>query len=328
MTTEVGFLETCSALLLGGDGDVPDWVMVLPAGTSRGVDGRGPYHLTDPAAVVASSMQPGRPLAFDYNHQTVFAALNGSPSPASGWIDQLDVRDGAIWAHVDWTKSGRAAVACKDYRFVSPTFLHNKDGTITKLVSSALVNSPNLTELPAIASALRTASTQALPNGDTTPMDKELQGRLAAAFGLPADTAVATLVTHAEKQKVVLSTGVPDPAKFVPMAAFAELQQEVATLKSSAASTHATALVDGASAAGKLTPAMREWGLAYASSNPAGFETWLAAAPVIVAPGADPNLAGADADTQKDGALTAHELAVCANLGITPEAYQATKKKG
>jgi phage I-like protein len=321
MNSEVGFLETCSALMLGDAGDVPEWLMVLPAGTSRGVDGRGPYHLTDPDGVVTASMQGGRPLAFDYNHQTVFAALNGSASPASGWIDKLDVRDGAIWAHVDWTKSGHAAVASKEYRFVSPTFLHDKNGQVQKLVSSALVNSPNLIELPAIASALRAASH--VPNGDITPMDKELQGRLAVALGLPTDTAVAALVTHAEQHKAV-ATGAPDPSKYVPMAAFTELQQKVATLTTEAAAKNAEALV--ASAGTKITPAMRDWALGYASTDPEGFGKWLAAAPVIVAAGADPKLEG-DGPTE-DGAATAQELAVCTNLGITIDAYRATNKKG
>lgn len=324
MTSEVGFIETCSALPLGDSGAVPEWVMVLPAGISRGVDGRGPYDLNDPASVVTASMLGGRPLAFDYNHQTVFAALNGSPSPASGWIDQLEVRDGAVWAHVDWTTNGRAAVASKDYRFISPAFLHDKqNGRIQKLVSAGLVNSPNLIELPAIASALRVVSQE--PTGDTNLMDKELQGRLAVAFGLPTDTAVAALVTHAEQHKPSIATGAPDPSKYVPMAAFTDLQTQVATLMANAASKNATALVDSAAKSGKLTPAMREWGLAYASSNPDGFGTWLAAAPVIVAPGADPSLTGDE--PKGDGLLTATELAVCATLGITPEAYAAVNKK-
>jgi phage I-like protein len=324
MELPVTFLETASALMLGENGDVPEWLMVLPAGVSRGVDGRGPYKLDDPAAVVAASMEPGRPIVFDYNHQTVFASLQGQESPASGWIDKLDVRDGAIWAHVDWTKRGEAAVASKEYRYVSPAFLHEADGRVTKLVSTGLVNAPNLRELPAINAQLRAIS----HTGDPKPMDKELQARLAKALGLAMDASAETIVTHAET-KGVIATGAPDPAKYVPIAAFNELQATVATMQQSASIAHATSLVEGASRAGKLVPALRGWGLEYASKDPAGFEAWVSAAPVVVAAGVDPAVATAAAEAAKvaTGALTPDEIAACAQLGISQEAYIANKQK-
>ena len=327
MKPTVSFLAACSALQLGDDGAVPEWLMLLPPGTSRGVDGRGPYKLTQPDAVVASSLEGGRPLAFDYNHQTVFAALQGQESPASGWIDQLEVRDGAIWGHVDWTERGRTAVAGREYRFVSPAFKHDADGTVTKLVSAGLVNAPNLRELPAINAQL--SAITPTQTGDPSHMDKELQARLAKAHGLGADASVEAIVTHAETQSAV-ATGAPDPSKYVPMSAFEELQTTVAALQSTAASTHATNAVEGAAKAGKLTPAMREWGLAYASQDPAGFGKWLEAAPVIVAGGVDPNVAAAaaaEAGKVETGALNPTELAACAQLGITQEAYLASKQK-
>lgn len=324
METQITFLAACSALPLGEDNAVPEWLMLIPAGVSQGVDGRGPYKLTQPEAVVASSLEGGRPLAFDYNHQTVFAALQGQESPASGWIDKLEVREGAIWGHVDWTERGRTAVAGREYRFVSPAFKHDADGTVTKLVSAGLVNAPNLRELPAINAQLSAIYHK---TGDPKSMDEQQRARLAAAYGLPADTSAEALVAHAETNRT-LATGAPDPAKYVPMTAFAELQEQVGALTKTAAQSQAAALVDAASTAGKLTPAMREWGLDYASQNPDGFGKWVAAAPVIVAPGSDPTLAAANAQetSVKTGVLTAQELAVCAQLGITSEAYIASKK--
>lgn len=329
MEPQITLLETCSALPLGEDNAVPDWVMLLPAGVSRGVDGRGPYNNDQPDAVVANSMQDGRPLPFDYNHQTVFAALQGQNSPASGWINKLENRDGAIWGQVEWTPKGHAALADKEYRFVSPAFKHDhKTGRVQKLVSSALVNSPNLRELPAIHAQLNALFPK---TGDAKPMDEELRARLVAAYGLEANASMETIVAHAEKIRAAasgtLTTGAPDPAKYVPMAAFTELQTEVGVLRKAAASAHATGLVDAAATAGKLTPAMREWGLDYASTNPAGFEAWAAAAPAIVAPGTDTRLDGKDVLSTHASGLTPKELEVAANLGVSPEAYAATKKK-
>ena len=333
----ITILSVASALPLAEGGAVPEWLMLMPAGTSRGVDGRGPYVLSDPARVAAQSMEGGRPLAFDYNHQTVFAAVNGSPSPAAGWIDKLEARDGALWGRVDWTQAGRAAVASREYRFISPAFHHDpKTGEVRTLASVGLVNMPNFAELPAINSQL-------FNPGD--PMDKEALAKLAAALGLPADTALdkieaqcRDLTAAAQKTPVTtgragaqssdggVATGAPDPSLYVPMAAFADLQTQVATLVQTNAATRAQAAVDDAMRAGKVTPALKDWAFTYASQDPKGFQTWLGASPVIVAPGAllpgtPPPGADAHAARQDDKTV----LAVCANLGITMEQYRATQ---
>lgn len=319
----IAVLSVASALPATEAGAVPEWLMVMPAGTSRGVDGRGPYVLSNPARVAAQSMTGGRPLALDYNHQTVFACLNGGPSPAAGWIGQLEARDGALWGRVDWTEAGRTAVASREYRFISPAFRHDpQTGEVLELASVGLVNAPNLAELPAVNS-------QISQTGD--PMDKEALAALAAALGLPADTTMAQITAHCANlttaaQKPPVATGAPDPALFVPMAAFADLQKQVSTLAQSDAATRAQAAVDDATRAGKVTPAMKVWALEYASQNLQGFAAWAAASPAIVAPGALlPNTPPAGADlhaTQQDDKAV---LAVCANLGITLDQYRKTQ---
>ena len=75
---------TLHMLLPNGDG-VPEWVHLVPAGTFSGTDGRGPYRLDDPAAVIAASMAAGK-LALDENHSTDLAGPNGQPAPARGWV--------------------------------------------------------------------------------------------------------------------------------------------------------------------------------------------------------------------------------------------------
>ncbi len=320
----VAILSVASALPVGEAGAVPEWLMVMPAGTSRGVDGRGPYVLSDPGRVAAQSMADGRPLALDYNHQTVFACLNGGPSPAAGWIDRLEARDGALWGHVDWTEGGRAAVATREYRFVSPAFRHDeKTGEVRSLASVGLVNAPNLAELPAVNSRLT--------HNPGDPMDKEALAALAAALGLPADAGLDKITAHARDLKAAaaktppLATGAPDPSLYVPMAAFADLQAQVAGLVKTDAETRAVTAVDEATRAGKVTPAMKVWALDYAAQNPAGFLAWAAAAPVIVPPGVrlpgtPPPGAESFATAQDDKAV----LAVCTNLGISVEQYRTT----
>ena len=83
----------------------PEWIELLPAGVFYGRDGRGPFRLDDPAAVIASTtaLQMNAGLPIDYDHATDFGAPEGRPAPAAGWIRELEVRTGAVWGRVEWT---------------------------------------------------------------------------------------------------------------------------------------------------------------------------------------------------------------------------------
>ncbi len=124
----------------------PAWVMLIPAGEFSGRDGRGPFRLTDPAAVIAATddlgMAAGLPI--DYDHATDFAAPKGRPAPAAGWISELAARDGALWGRVDWTPHGAMAITSREYRYISPVFQYTSDGEVTRLLRAGLTNNPNL----------------------------------------------------------------------------------------------------------------------------------------------------------------------------------------
>src|SRR6266481_1605374 len=130
---------------LPANGSAPEWIELVPAGEFHGRDGRGPFHLSEPARVIAATnnlrMEAGIPI--DYDHATDFAAPEGRPAPAAGWITELAVRDGALWGRVEWTMHGAAAVATREYRYVSPVFEHDK-GEVARLLRAALTNNPNL----------------------------------------------------------------------------------------------------------------------------------------------------------------------------------------
>jgi hypothetical protein len=61
------------------DGALPEWIELLPSGEFKGRDGRGPFRLSDPVAVVAATralnMEAGIPI--DYDHASEFAATEG-----------------------------------------------------------------------------------------------------------------------------------------------------------------------------------------------------------------------------------------------------------
>jgi len=127
------------------DDGVPDWVHLLPAGRFSGDDRRGPYEVADPDALITHSMRVGK-LPIDENHATEIAAANGGGAPAQGWIVEMQSRADGIWGRVDWTRAGRAKLADRAYRGLSPAF-RAPDGRVTEIVHASLTNRPNLTSL-------------------------------------------------------------------------------------------------------------------------------------------------------------------------------------
>jgi phage I-like protein len=319
----------------------PDWIKLLPAGTAVPRDGRTPWHV-DPHRVVAATRaaQGGTDLAVDYEHQSVNARHNGQPAPAAGWIKELDARPDGVWGRVQWTESAAAHIARREYRYISPAFDVDASGQAVRLVSAGLTATPAL-DLPALAS--QTAQTPPLQTTDQTTMLKDslaallglaasaddqkivdavrsLSGahaQLCAAVGQPVTASVETLVQTASS--IAARAASPDPAHYVPVAALNAVNAELATLKTAAAKAEAEALVTAAQAAGKLAPALRDWGVTFAAADPAGFRAWTEAAPVVVA-----SVQPAPALLpQTAGQLTSDQMAVCTQLGLTPEQFRA-----
>jgi phage I-like protein len=138
---------------LPADGRAPEWIEILPLGdfTTRDSDGRGPFH-ADGAKVIAATKANGlaRGLPIDYDHRTYVA----DDSRAAGWIRDLQIRAQTLWARVDWTPAAKAAIARKEFRFISPVFKCQPDdpnasaddisGEVLFLRGAALTNDPAL----------------------------------------------------------------------------------------------------------------------------------------------------------------------------------------
>src|SRR5581483_12156907 len=163
-------------------GTPPEWIELIPAGTFSGRDGRGPYRLESPDEVARASaaLQMDAGLPIDYDHATDLGATAGRPAPAAGWIKELSARDGALWGRVEWTPHGAAALATKEYRYVSPVFEHDANGVVVRLLRAALTNNPNL-YVRAIA-----ARREAVEGAELGGGAGALLGELRAALELPA----------------------------------------------------------------------------------------------------------------------------------------------
>lgn len=345
-----GFLVAAAAVDIpaAASGKPAQRVLLLPMGTIKLRDGRGPYQLTDLAhaqAVVAASLARagGADIVIDYDHQTFYGAGpgNGGTAIAAGWIKALTADAAGIWADIEWTVAASAKLADREYRYISPLFAPAQDGRVLLLANAGLVNVPAITDLPAVAAA------------DLPPNHSELLNmeKIAAALGLPAmatlDDILAAigkmampeatganmqacaaalgLATDAKLDAVLIAAATaasaqPDPAKFAPIAEVAALTTQLGAINAE----RADAFVAAAAAQGKMIPAQAARIKRMFLNDEADARDWIATAPVIVAPGAMPGFEAAGA-LNGDG-LTAYEAKVSKSLGLTPEQFIAAKK--
>ena len=359
-------------------GDPPEWVMLMPAGDLDARDGRR-WRLDDAAAVIEATRRHAgaTDLVLDYEHQTEYSETNGQPAPAAAWIRGLEARAGAIWARLEWTERARQMVKAREYRYLSPTFIHTRAsrGVVKRLLGGALTNTPAL-DIPALARRHRNDDPDAGPGGtmheqlkrilaklglkpDSEPTAAEADtalaridpappidlAELAKALGLAATAKAADVLAAAKARGTELAKALglaetatadevlaaakakggdddPDPAAFVPRAEFDRVAQSLATLQGELGDDKATAAVDDAVKAGKVSPATRDWARAYARKDLAGFQKFVAAAPAIVTPAAASTARAGD----PGAALTADERAVCRSLGVSEEKFKAARK--
>jgi phage I-like protein len=337
-----------------GTAPVPESVLLLPPGAFYGRDGRGPWRVVDPQAVIAASraLAAGADLVIDYDHQSDFAAVagTGGRAPAAGWITGLTVAaDGGIRARVHWTVQARRAIAAREYRFLSPVFAHDAAGRVIRLLRAGLTNTPNLA-LPALNMEMRAmdeipaspppaAGTPLAPEGHDAP---SLADSLAALFGLPVPVSEQAILDHAERLAAR-----PDPLRLVRdllglpadaapdrvAAALAEqadraeramaLEGRVTALQSQLTNVLQRRVeddVDRLIAEGRVLPAERDSMISLAASQPQHFRAIARARPVLVEPGAllagGPPARARRSDGSGASGLSRDELAVCRQLGL------------
>ncbi|MEF1256939.1 phage protease [Vibrio sp. M260112] len=148
----------------------PEWVQVLPSGPDiKGLDGRS-WLMRNPQVVIHAFKNAKIPMVIDYEHGQVLKAPNGDMAPAAGWIEDLEIRDGQIWAKVDWTRKAAEAINNREYRFLSPAFSYdNETKEILGLSSVGLTNNPNL-----VMQALNSKSAHVESERDWSAVSKAL----------------------------------------------------------------------------------------------------------------------------------------------------------
>ncbi|PZQ45168.1 MAG: hypothetical protein DI551_08245 [Micavibrio aeruginosavorus] len=324
-------------------------IPIFPPGTSKTVDGRGPFINDDPEAVIKASMREHVLPVIDRDHGADLLP-KGTPNPAAGWITRLFAEDGWIKAEVEWTPAAELQIENKEYRYISPTFDHEKStGRVKRIRRATLTNTPAL-DMMSLASEETDQSTQE----ENDPMNKHLLALASAlaltttSFKTDEDVAKAAEVRIKELTddatslasirkglkvaddagvEVILSTASEkktdvNPNDYVPMTQFKLLQTELASIQNEGKAKKAEEAVNKAVEDGKLLPAQKEWALSYASQDLDGFSKFIENSHVMTKPagikGAKPNASG---DMSDD------DIALCAQLGVSQEDYQKTAKE-
>ena len=164
--------------------NAPEWVHLLTAGDQLTRDKRGPYHVKDSDAVIAASFAETDRLAIDENHATDLAAPLGQPSPARGWIVEMQARADGIWGRVEWSATGLALMADRAYRGLSPVIAYDTQKNVLAVLRASLVNNPNLRGLTAL-------------NQQESAMS--LLERLAELLGLPEGASEEDIIAAVKK---------------------------------------------------------------------------------------------------------------------------------
>ncbi len=348
-TTALMSTQTFSAE--SGEETAPEWVHLLPAVGADGIetgDARGPYSIPNIEAMITASMLDAKRLPIDENHATDLAAPKGLPSPARGWIVELQSRDDGIWGRVEWTDTGKELVSSHAYRGISPVIVHDEDDRILRILRASLVNKPNLRGLTAlhqqqgnqmdwmkflagllglgddatedqIKSALKSKLTAKADGGDKGKEAKALQSQMSeigVALGVDADADVTAILDAAK------STGAK-PAEIVALQSeISGLTTKLNVLTENTSRDKATTFVDGAISEGRVgVKPLRDHYISMHMEDADRVEKEVGAMPVL-----NGKTTMITPPEIKDGkiALNAEQSEVARQLGIDPEDYAKT----
>jgi phage I-like protein len=341
--------------VLSGELQTDDgWVQLLPDGEFSSIDGRphdvpgGKWKMSAQIAerLIQQAKLRANEMVIDYEHQTLQAAENGKAAPAAGWFKDMEYRPGqGLFIKPVWLSAAKEHISNKEYRYLSAVFPYDpKTGEPLEIRMAALTNYPGLDGMKALAALTATTSTTT-PNRENAM--NELLKKLLAKLGitvpegadpseqnvtdaLAALSAMATDNTNKDKEVATLKaevaalkadTGNIDYEKFVPVAAYNAVHQQLAQLKASNDVMTVDQVIKQAEEDGKLiTEAERDYLQALGKQNIAALKATLDARPVLAAlKGKQTTTAPVDTERKNVAVLTADQKLIADQLGISHE---------
>lgn len=280
------------------------WIKLGPRGAFTTRDGRN--YSFDPEALVAKFAADTLDLPVDLDHGIVEKRLGAEPV---GWVKKLEARADGLYGQVDWLETGRAKLAARTHRYVSPSFHYDDQGAATWVHSVSLVPAPALPGA-AVASA-----------NPPQPQPEKTMKAIATELGLSADaseaaclSALATLKTGTVEKKV------HDEA----IASLNAAKTELDGIKAATRKKAVDDLIEGALKAKKIVPAEKEHYAALCATD-AGLD---AVKKLIEAKPATLGASGLDAKAAPAGQLSAEPNANPQHLADRATSYMATLAAG
>lgn len=292
----------------------PEWVPLLPAGeVILARDGR--HFIANHEAAIESFAQSGMDLPIDWDHALDTWGVAPGDSRAAAWVDQLEVREGALWGHVSmWTARGKDSVESCEYRYISPVIYFDDDRKVVQLPRASLVNNPAL-KLPALC------------REEVNPMNEHLL-RLLAGLNLTPETLSEEGIGAALETFSRGKTGAPSLDSYIPRdqyeAVVGELASTKATLETYQAAQHqekVQRVIREALNSGRLMPSERQFFEAQAAKDLPSVETFLASRSPIIGNQKAAPLAISD----DPSSLTDEEKTVAKAGGISLSQFAAAK---
>ena len=283
-------------------------------------------------AILAGQSQGNRAndIVVDIGHATLNAGFQ--QAPAAGWIKRsalslMDDQTGeppnlsGLWAEVEWTPVGLAAIRNKEYKYISPVLMADKQGRVIGLHSVALTNDPALSNMAAVALSAQFTTNQPIHQ----PKEKSmLLVALQAALGLQSDASEATALTAVSAlaaENARLRDAAFDPAKHIPLEQYTSLQAQHAALSGQVESDAKSAALAAGLSDGRILPAQKD----YWEAQPLeALNAYLKVAQPIAALISQQS-AGKPEEQGKPQALSAEDIKVCAITGMSQEAFAARK---
>lgn len=265
-----------------GAAAAPERVLILPWGEVRSAAGSFVVDEEALASVIAEFDGHENDLPIDYEHQTLggpYSSPTGQ-APAAGWIKSLAaippataLRDGVepgLWAEVQWTADAADKLRAREYRYLSPVALVRRtDRRVVGLHSAALTNKPAIVGMRPVVASDRAVT----PATEDRGLAEDGTGRGAA---LDRGGPVAGAAWGELRRSLAMDDSAGEDLVLVAAAQRIRVLERAETLR------QAARRVEGALAAGKLSPAQREWAIAFAERSPEEFDAWELAAPVLV----------------------------------------------
>ena len=251
-TLEAATLEHV-AMSAGGEAEAPTRILLSPWGEVR--SSTGSFVMDDAAAsaVIAAFEAHGTDVPIDYEHQTLGGAYSSptGQAPAAGWIKRIFAvrpQDAAQGERPGlWAEVEWTAESAR--QLVARQYRYLSPVALVRKSDRRVValHSAALTNKPAIVGMAPVVASE--------PPVEAMRRMLALDESATEDLVLVTAV------------------------------QRLTALEEGAAQQRAGQRVAEAMAAGKLTPAQRDWAMALALRDPSEFDRWEAAAPAVVVVG-------------------------------------------